>query len=136
MFEKFSLNKQKTWKEISEIFVPYWEERISFKLGARKIHFLKYNKFFWEWVFFIFELTNLPPEMFYFLKHRKSFFLRKYKKVLNLCARKIDLSKYKKNFLLKKYEKKILSGFFRENIINIFRENILRAEAQKFTPEI
>ena len=74
--------------------------------------------------------------MFYFLKHRKSFFLRKYKKVLNLCAIKIDLSKYKKNVLLKKCEKKNLSGFFREDIINIFRENILRVEAQKFPAEI
>ena len=62
--------------------------------------------------------------------------MRKYKKVLNLCARKIDLPKYKKNFLLKNMKKKNLSGFFRENIRNIFRENILKAGAQKFAPEI
>ena len=82
-----------------------------FKLEARKFHFPKY-KFFSEWVFFIFraqKITSLNIRSFLeFLFHEiKGIFLaflfpeiwekllRKYKKPLNIRARKCHFLKYK-----------------------------------------
>ena len=82
-----------------------------FKFGARKFYFSK-KKHFKRGVFLFFELIKsvfserksrfLKYKDFFrglcFLKYKKSFLLRKYKKSLNIRARKFHISKYKEFF--------------------------------------
>ena len=43
---------------------------------------------------------------FHFPKHKKSFFLRKFKKFVNLRAKMFHFPKYKKNFVLRNFFRK------------------------------
>ena len=63
-----------------------------FKLGVRKLHFLKCKKFFLRWAFFIFQAWNVTS-----LNKRKLYFL-KYKKFCFPC--KLYLRRYKKFFVV------------------------------------
>ena len=140
-YKNVTRDKKLLW---SRSFVCFWgfansllKYKKFFRLGARKIHFTKYEKLFKSKLFLFFGLGSslLKYNKFFrvsvsrntrkcrFLKYteffrgfrfpinKKSFLLRKYRKFL----RGLRFLKYNKSFLLRKYKKffNIRDRFFR-----------------------
>ena len=123
------LEKKSSLQQISFVcfsgFARYLLKYNFVKLGFRKFDFSNYKMFFQS--FFFFQARKVPFVCgFHFLKYKKSFILRQYKKLFW----SFHFLKYKNSFLLRKYKK-----FSNITVILIFLDwifFIFEAWAEKF----